>query len=323
MEAWQLILIAVAVFVACWIAATAIFSSIVSRRHPPIGKFIEVDGLRLHYIERGPRGAPVLVLLHGNGMMLQDFVISTLLDGAAERYHVLCFDRPGFGHSSRPRQRIWTPSAQADFLTKALAQLGIERAVILGHSWAALVGVEMALRVPDLVHGLVLVAGYYFPTARKDVWFLSGPAVPVIGDLMRYTISPPLAWAILPKLLRKLFAPLPVPERFLREFPLPMAIRPLHLRAGAEESALMIPAAAGLAKRYGELTCPVAIVWGEKDEVVDPAQSERFHHELTRSVIRRLPDAGHMVHYAAPDRLIDAVTLIFAWPHVNQTEQVV
>ena len=80
------------------------------RRHPPIGRFLHVDGVRLHYIERG-RGEP-LVLIHGNGTMIQDFTVSGLVDRLAERYRVIVFDRPGYGYSSRPRG-LWTPRAHA------------------------------------------------------------------------------------------------------------------------------------------------------------------------------------------------------------------
>ena len=83
----------------------------VERANPPMGQFIEVDGVRLHYIERG-QGQP-LVLLHGNGTMVQDFDISGLIDLASEQYRVIAFDRPGFGYSERPRTRIWSPEAQA------------------------------------------------------------------------------------------------------------------------------------------------------------------------------------------------------------------
>ena len=79
--------------------------------------------------------------------------------------------------------------------------------------------------------------GYYFPAPRKDVWLLSVPAIPVFGDVLRYTISPLLSWFLLPKLLRTMFAPRGVPARFLREFPRPMMVRPLQLRAAAEETA--------------------------------------------------------------------------------------
>jgi pimeloyl-ACP methyl ester carboxylesterase len=80
------------------------------RENPPAGKFIEVDGVRLHYVERG-EGEP-LVLLHGNGSMIQDFETSGLIDMAAKTFRVIVFDRPGFGHSERPRSTIWTADSQ-------------------------------------------------------------------------------------------------------------------------------------------------------------------------------------------------------------------
>jgi hypothetical protein len=84
-----------------WLARRA------ERRNPPIGKFITVHGVRLHYVERGA-GRP-LVLLHGNGSMIQDFHSSGLIDLAAKKYRVIAFDRPGFGYSPRPRRTVWTP----------------------------------------------------------------------------------------------------------------------------------------------------------------------------------------------------------------------
>src|SRR5690242_15420938 len=72
------------------------------RKNPPMGKFVEIEGVRLHYFERG-EGEP-LVLLHGNGSMIQDFSSSGLVDKAAEKYRVIVFDRPGFGYSERPRR---------------------------------------------------------------------------------------------------------------------------------------------------------------------------------------------------------------------------
>src|SRR5690348_9916886 len=87
------------------------------QRHPPTGRFIDVDGVRLHYVEKGD-GEPV-VLLHGNVVMLQDFVASGVVDALARRYRVIAFDRPGFGYTTRPHNREWTPEAQATLLVKA------------------------------------------------------------------------------------------------------------------------------------------------------------------------------------------------------------
>ena len=183
------------------------FSYIAERRNPPIGSFIECEGLRLHYLERGDPFGPCVVLFHGNGSMIQDLLISGVVDRLASRYRVLCFDRPGFGYSQRPRMRIWTATSQAGLFVKALNQLGVRDPVVLGHSWGALVAVAIGLQNDYPTRGLVLASGYYFPTWRWDFWMMSGPAIPVLGDLVRYTIAPIISWAILPALFRKLFAP--------------------------------------------------------------------------------------------------------------------
>src|SRR5690242_14794703 len=80
------------------------------REHPPAGRFVQIGDVRLHYVERGC-GDP-LVLLHGSGSMIQDFATSGLLTLAAGRYRVIAFDRPGYGHSARPRGTIWTHARQ-------------------------------------------------------------------------------------------------------------------------------------------------------------------------------------------------------------------
>jgi hypothetical protein len=79
------------------------------RDNPPAGRFLDVNGVRLHYVERGTGEA--VVLLHGNGSMIQDFESSGLIDLAAKDHRVIVFDRPGFGHSERPRSVVWTPDA--------------------------------------------------------------------------------------------------------------------------------------------------------------------------------------------------------------------
>ena len=73
------------------------------REHPAKGSFVTTDGVRLHYLERGA-GRPV-VFLHGNGAMVEDMLISGVIDHAARQYRAIAFDRPGFGHSERPRSR--------------------------------------------------------------------------------------------------------------------------------------------------------------------------------------------------------------------------
>jgi HAD superfamily hydrolase (TIGR01509 family) len=283
------------------------------RAHPPHGRFIELDGVRLHYVVRGE--GPPLVLLHGNGAMIEELEISGIVDRLAERYRVVVFDRPGFGHSNRPRGRVWTPAGQAELLRQALDELGIERPVVLGHSWGAMVALALALAHPDAVSGLVLVSGYYFPTARVDVALLSPPAIPVLGDIMRYTVAPALGRLLMPKLFRKIFAPAPVTARFAAEFPIELALRPWQIRASAEETALMIPAAASQSRRYGSLALPIAIVAGTDDRMVDfERQARRLHGALPHSTLHVVEGGGHMIHHTAPERIVEALDGLAARP---------
>jgi pimeloyl-ACP methyl ester carboxylesterase len=276
------------------------------RRNPPAGRFVVVDGVRLHYVERGV--GPALVLLHGNGAMIQDFAASGLIDAAAASHRVIAFDRPGFGHSDRPRGRIWTADAQAALIAAALRELGVERATVLGHSWGCAVALALALRSPDLVGGLVLASGYHFPSPRVDAVALSGPAIPLIGDVMRYTLSPLLARLLKPRIERKLFAPAPVARSFEDGFPFEMAVRPSQIRAAAAESGLLIPQAAMAAKRYRELRMPVVIVAGDGDRIVDTEdQSARLHALLPGSILHRVEGAGHMIHHTALDAVLEAI----------------
>jgi pimeloyl-ACP methyl ester carboxylesterase len=273
-------------------------------RNPPIGEFLDVDGVRLHFIVRGDPDAPPLVMFHGNGTFLQDLTISGLVDAAANKFRVICFDRPGFGHSSRPRSVIWSPERQAELFCAALTRLGIERTLVLGHSWGTLVALAMAARNSERVKGLVLVSGYYFPTWRFDVWFASSAAIPLIGDALRYTISPISTWLALPLFAKKTFAPKPVPDIIKKEYPRLMLIRPSQLRAVAEDSAFMLPSVATLTLSYRRLKCPTAIIAGRDDKIVDSEQALRLEKVVPHATVTLVPEAGHMVHYFVADQIV-------------------
>jgi pimeloyl-ACP methyl ester carboxylesterase len=276
------------------------------RAHPPRGRFIEIDGVRIHYLERGD--GPVVVLLHGNGAMVEDYEISGVLDLAARDHRVIAFDRPGFGYTDRPCRQLWTHTAQAELLHRAFTELGIKRPIVVGHSWGTLVALALALEHPTDVGGLVLLSGYYFPTMRADVVLLSPPAIPIVGDVMRYTISPLIGRLSAPKLIRKIFSPAPVTGRFAAEFPIELMLRPSQIRASAADTALMIPAATAISERLGELAMPIAIMAGEEDEIVDVArQSGRLHKELPASELRLVRGAGHMVHHMSPSEVVDLI----------------
>lgn len=275
------------------------------RENPPAGHSLEVDGVRLHYLSRGT-GRP-LVLLHGNGMTSLDFLLCGMFQHAAESHRVIAFDRPGFGYSERPAGRIWTAHEQARLLLRACERLNIHRPVVLGHSWGASVALAMGLIAPEQVSSLVLLSGYFYPTTRYDAPLFAGPALPLVGPLLRHTISPPIGRLIWPLLIKKVFAPQSPPERF-RTYPKEMSMRPSQIEAEAAESGLMIPDAMAMQSHYAELRTPVTIIAGDADQIIDPRQqSMRLHREIAHSRYIRLPGIGHMAHYFAPTRIIDAM----------------
>lgn len=279
------------------------------REHPQIGHFIEVEGVRLHYIERG-QGRPV-VLLHGNASQVEDFALS-IMAPLARRFRVIAIDRPGFGYSERPRDREWwDPRHQASLLRHAFFQLGIERPVILGHSWATLVALAFALLYPDEVAGVVVESGYYYPKPRPDIPLVTLPTLPVIGPVIRNTLWPLSGYLFGPLMLRLQFSPNPVPPT-RHDFPFGLVLRPSTIHATVEDGSHMNEAAREIAPHYPEISVPVVILAGTGDKMSSYAkQAVRLRDDIPGSRLRIVPKTGHMLHHARPQEILRAVAT--AW----------
>jgi pimeloyl-ACP methyl ester carboxylesterase len=281
----------------------------VESENPPRGKFVEVNGVRLHYIERGE--GQTLVVLHGNGTSSQEVTSSGLMDIASATYRVIAFDRPGYGYSERPGKLKWGAKAQAALIHGALQQLGIEKPIIVAHSWGTLVAIALGLQYPDDVQGLVLLSGYYYPTPRVDVPLFSPVGLPIVGDALRYTVAPVVGWAMWPAFVRKLFAPASTPQRFKSEYPAWMTLRPTQLRATTEEIAMMIPVADELSDQYRQLRMPIVIMAGKSDlHALPQLHSERLHSEIAHSKLFLVPHVGHMITHSALTEVMAGIEAI-------------
>jgi pimeloyl-ACP methyl ester carboxylesterase len=277
-------------------------------KNPPQGRFVVADGIRLHYTEHGDPTRPPVVLVHGNGAMAREMELSGLVERLTPGFRVIVFDRPGYGHSERPNGRDYDPQAQAQLLLRALDALGISHPTVLGHSWGAMVAMAMARARPERIRAVVLVSGYYTPSLRLDAPLLGAPALPAIGTLMRHTVSPLIGRLLWPLMVRRIFAPDRVTERFQREYPVWMSLRPSQLLASAAEAGMMPLQAVTLKRREEELSVPTLIVAGESDWLVMTRwQSQRLHRRMPSSRLRLVPGAGHMVHHTAPEEVAAAV----------------
>jgi pimeloyl-ACP methyl ester carboxylesterase len=302
---WQAVLLAATIILIVLAVANNAAAKWAERRNPPTGSFLEVDGVRLHYSDRGT-GPPVL-LVHGNGVTGDDYNTSGVAERLIRTCRVIIFDRPGFGYSERPRWRPWQAREQAELLHKALAQLGAQRPVVVGHSWGTLVALALAIRYPADTAGLVLLSGYYFPIFRMDAVMVAPGAVPLLGDILRYTISPLFGWLTMPLTKRIMFAPARMTARFKEEYSTAMALRPSQIRASCVDGTFMMSSAKSLRARYGELFLPVAIMAGDGDKIVSPRHAERLRAEVSGSTLQIVEGAGHMIHHVATDQVVEAI----------------
>ena len=263
--------------------------------NPPAGDLLDIDGVRLHCVERG--AGPPVVLIHGNMVWHRDFFTSTLIQRLARNHRVIAFDRPGFGHSTRPRA-----SGMQEF------SLGGGRPVVVGHSMGAMVALAMALDYSADVRKLVLLGGYYYPSTRMDALLAVPTAMPVLGDVLRNTVTAVSVRLFLKKMLKAMFVPRELPADFLLTLSGEMMVRPVQLGANAEDATFMNRQAKSSSERHHQLQLPVAIFAGAEDLVVDvEAHSMRLHDELRHSTLGVIPGVGHMVHYAAVEEIVAAI----------------
>lgn len=295
--------------VALGLAGAALVNTFAARRaesmNPPRGRFIDVKGVKLHYLEAGS-GEP-LVMLHGNGSTTDELDASGLIEEASHRYRVLAFDRPGFGYSERPRGVVWSAARQADLIAAAMERLGVQSAIVFAHSWGSLVAMNLALRHPQRVRALALESGYYFATLRADAFLMAPPAIPLVGDVIVTALSPLIGRLTWERQIRKMFDPAPIPNKF-RAYSPQMALRPSQLRASAEESALMIWEARALEEEYVKIRVPLVLLAGEGDQIANvDRQSRELHEVMPTSILRVIRGVGHMVHQTDPRAALAAI----------------
>jgi pimeloyl-ACP methyl ester carboxylesterase len=269
----------------------------------PPGSFMTSAGTRLHYVRAGE--GPALVYVHGAKGSSYDLTLSVgpLL---ARRYTTVAFDRPGSGFSARPASGGNGPEAQAAVLRAAAAALGIERPVLVGHSLGAAVALAWALNAPEDVAAVVTLGGYTLPLGGPPPWVVRLMQAPALlrtaGALGRSRLGRPIVRSA----VARAFSPTPAPEAYLDVAPALALQASALLSDGADHAAAEADLAA-LRLRYPALQTPLVIVVGEQDQMVSPSVSGRLHALVPRSELVRVPGAGHMPQFSAPDVVVQAV----------------
>jgi len=293
-------------------AGSIIGTCVIESANPAVGRFIPVTGGSLHVVEKIPPGhapdQPVVVLIHGAGANLRDQE-NALGERLSRTYRVLLVDRPGHGWStpaSGPDAAL--PSGQAALLREALQRLGVTSFVLVGHSWGGTLATAYALDFPQDLAGLILLAPVAYPWVGGISWYYELGAMPVIGPAFAHLFALPTGLLLTPYAMQLVFSPNEPPPDYMSRASAWLALRPGEFLANSREVAGLKAFVAGQAERYRRLVVPTVIITGSADAVVPPnAHARPLAAALPRARLLLLQGVGHMPHYVAPDRVLEAV----------------
>jgi pimeloyl-ACP methyl ester carboxylesterase len=291
---------------------TLIGRMLIERAHPPLGRFVDVDGGRLHVLELGQPDAPVVVLLHGASGNLADMRLA-LGERLTGRYRVILIDRPGHGWSDRPGGRAdASPARQAALIHQALARLGASRPIVVGYSWSGALAAAYALAYPQDLSGLVLLAPVTHPWPGGVAFINDLVATPLIGPLLAYTAVMPVGYFLIRAGVASVFTPQTPPPDYAARTGVRMILRPSEFTANAQDIAGLKAFVTAQAPRYGEIKVPVAIIAGDSTDTIvsSDIHSRAIAAILPQARLTVLRGVGHMVHYAAPGLIVQAINEI-------------
>jgi pimeloyl-ACP methyl ester carboxylesterase len=307
-------LLAVAGLVLLLAGAAQALALRIERAHPPKGRFVPVEGGRLHVVEGAApaaAGVPSVLLVHGASGNSADMMLA-LAARLGDRHHVVAVDRPGHGWSDRPGGRADSaPARQAALIREALAGMGVGRVVVVGHSLAGVIATRLALDHPDMVAGLVLVSPVTHPWPGGVAWYYDLAATPVVGPLFARTLAPLAGRLLMEGGIRGSFAPESPPPDYAQRSATPLVLRPRQFEANAQDVADLLVHVEAQAGEYGRIAAPTTVIHGESDTVTSATiHSRAVAAQIAGSRLILLPGAGHMPHHVHTETVAGAIVEI-------------
>jgi pimeloyl-ACP methyl ester carboxylesterase len=267
------------------------------RRHQ---RWRTVGGRAINTIELGSGELPI-VFVHGLSGCWPNWLEQLAAFSADHR--VIAMDLPGFGHSPGEAGEVSMPG-YARILEAMLAQLGVERAVLVGNSMGGLIGAELAATFPALVERLVLVSPAGISTYRNRLLTGSMPAIRRLEQLLAlgaaWSASHSDRIASRPRWRELALAGIVAHPARLSG---PLAAEQVR-GAGTDGflSALEAIVEYDLRPRLGLIECPTLVVWGTKDRLISVGDSPHFTEAIPNAREVIYEDTGHMAMLERPER---------------------
>jgi pimeloyl-ACP methyl ester carboxylesterase len=303
-------LIALVIVLGALALITAVGSALISRAHPPKGRFVPVNGGRLHIDELGePRqDETAVVLVHGASGNMEDMRLA-LGNVVSKHYRTILIDRPGRGWSERePGRDLASPQRQADMVAEALGKLGVKHAIIVGHSWGGAFATALAIRHPDLTAGLVQLAPTSHPWHGGVSWYYTLVTTPLIGPLFAHTLVLPLGALLAANATASVFEPQTPPQSYIGRSATWLVLRPKAFEANARDMTELKGNLEKLVPLYPSITAPTVILVGARDlTVANDVHAQELVKAIPNARLEILQGVGHMPHHARPDRVVAAI----------------
>lgn len=296
---------------------TRVGAWLIERRNPPIGTFATVNHTRMHFVHVGrPATAdlPPVIFIHGASGNLKDQMLPLRprLEGRAE---MLFFDRPGHGWSARGPQNE-DPHGQAKTIAALMDHAGIDRAIVVGHSFGGAVAATFALDFPGRTAGLLFLAPASHPwPGGKTSWYYTLTTTPVVGPLFSETLSYPGGALRIGAATECVFSPNKAPDDYVRDASIPLVLRPAAFRANAANVEGLYRHALATAPRYGEIAAPTVIISGDADTVVyEEIHSAGLGRDIPSAELIWVKNLGHKPEWVATDLAVAAIEKLSGKP---------
>ncbi|MFV9503785.1 MAG: alpha/beta fold hydrolase [Oscillochloridaceae bacterium umkhey_bin13] len=268
------------------------------------GQFVEVSGRRIYYLH-WPAHGPNIVLIHGFGTANTSWnTVGPLLARAG--YATYALDLGGFGLSSKAWEANYGHPEQADLVAAWMEHLGLDSALIVGHSMGGNVAAHLALRHPQRVATLVLAAPAILSGLVTTPRQLSGLVkVPALRLAARLAVR----WIIKRSDFSQFEASNPQVLRVLRTADWDQALVATARDSWANQ---LTP------EQLGSINVKTLLIWGTNDQTIPVTDSVRLKALLPDAHFISMPGSGHMAHEEDPHSFVahalSALTNRATWP---------